>query len=98
MRWLREPDARLPRLATVLGLLGPDTFIGLARSASRLPVDTAWLDGEVVVMDAQGRSSFQAMQNDRRYAFAEGDPGRAEILAFIEQDIELPSVNRKVRA
>ena len=31
--------------------------------AARLPVDTAWLDGEVVVMEADGRTSFQALQN-----------------------------------
>lgn len=30
---------------------------------------------------------FQAMQQDRRYAFAEGDPGRAEIMAFIEAQL-----------
>jgi uncharacterized protein (DUF885 family) len=30
---------------------------------------------------------FQAMQKDRRYAFAEGDAGRAEILAFIEAQL-----------
>jgi uncharacterized protein (DUF885 family) len=30
---------------------------------------------------------FQAMQQDPRYAFAEGDPGRAQILAFIEAQL-----------
>jgi uncharacterized protein (DUF885 family) len=30
---------------------------------------------------------FQAMQQDPRYAFAEGDSGRAEILAFIEAQL-----------
>src|SRR4029078_5222152 len=33
------------------------------RSAARLPVDTAWLDGEVVVLEKDGRTSFQALQN-----------------------------------
>lgn len=38
-------------------------FPSIARCAARLPVDTAWLDGEVVVMDSQGRTSFQTLQN-----------------------------------
>jgi bifunctional non-homologous end joining protein LigD len=38
-------------------------FPALARAAARLPVKTAWLDGEVVALDAKGRSSFQALQN-----------------------------------
>jgi len=38
-------------------------FPALARDLERLPVRTAWLDGEVVVVDAQGRTSFQALQN-----------------------------------
>jgi bifunctional non-homologous end joining protein LigD len=38
-------------------------FSSVAQAAARLPVKTAWLDGEVVALDAQGRSSFQALQN-----------------------------------
>ena len=38
-------------------------FDTIARAAARLPVDNAWLDGEVVVMEPDGRSSFQALQN-----------------------------------
>jgi bifunctional non-homologous end joining protein LigD len=40
-----------------------ETFAGVARDLGTLPVKTAWLDGEVVVLDAKGRSSFQALQN-----------------------------------
>jgi bifunctional non-homologous end joining protein LigD len=40
-----------------------EKFASVARSAARLPVESAWLDGEVVVMEADGRSSFQALQN-----------------------------------
>src|SRR6185436_13306051 len=36
---------------------------GVGRAAAGLPVDAAWLDGEVVVMQPDGRSSFQALQN-----------------------------------
>jgi bifunctional non-homologous end joining protein LigD len=39
------------------------TFPSLVRVFARLPLETAWLDGEVVVLDAQGRASFQALQN-----------------------------------
>jgi bifunctional non-homologous end joining protein LigD len=38
-------------------------FPSVARALARMPVESAWVDGEVVVMDAQGRSSFQALQN-----------------------------------
>jgi len=38
-------------------------FPSVERCAARLPVETAWLDGEVVVMEADGRTSFQALQN-----------------------------------
>jgi len=38
-------------------------FPALARTLGRLTLDTACLDGEVVVVDAQGRTSFQALQN-----------------------------------
>jgi bifunctional non-homologous end joining protein LigD len=40
-----------------------DKFATIARTAARLPVETAWLDGEVVVMASDGRTSFQALQN-----------------------------------
>jgi bifunctional non-homologous end joining protein LigD len=36
---------------------------GVARAAETLPVENAWLDGEVVVLQADGRTSFQALQN-----------------------------------
>ena len=38
-------------------------FQSIADQAARLPVETAWLDGEVVKMDEHGRSSFQNLQN-----------------------------------
>jgi bifunctional non-homologous end joining protein LigD len=38
-------------------------FPSVTRALARLPVETAWVDGEVVAMDAQGHSSFQALQN-----------------------------------
>jgi bifunctional non-homologous end joining protein LigD len=38
-------------------------FPALARALARLPVHSAWLDGEVVAIDAKGRTSFQRLQN-----------------------------------
>lgn len=38
-------------------------FASIARDLAALPVERAWLDGEVVVLDRVGRSSFQALQN-----------------------------------
>jgi len=52
----------------------------LASAVARLPVEEAWIDGEVIAPDASGRSSFQALQN----AFAgEG----AERLAYYAFDL-----------
>ena len=39
------------------------TFPAVARDLAELPVKSAWIDGEVVVLDADGRTSFQALQN-----------------------------------
>lgn len=39
------------------------SFPSLVRGAARLQVESAWLDGEVVVLEADGRTSFQALQN-----------------------------------
>ncbi|HUP94495.1 MAG TPA: DNA ligase D [Burkholderiales bacterium] len=38
-------------------------FVAVERCAARLPVESAWFDGEVVVVEADGRTSFQALQN-----------------------------------
>ncbi|HKA44232.1 MAG TPA: DNA ligase D [Burkholderiales bacterium] len=38
-------------------------FPAIAKAVAALPVDTAWLDGEIVVMQASGLSSFQSLQN-----------------------------------
>ncbi len=38
-------------------------FPRLAEAAAALPLDRAWLDGEAVVFDAEGRSRFQLLQN-----------------------------------
>ena len=38
-------------------------FSDIARGLADLPLENAWVDGEVVSLDAKGRSSFQALQN-----------------------------------
>ena len=38
-------------------------FAGIAADLGKLPVRNAWIDGEAVVLDATGRTSFQALQN-----------------------------------
>jgi len=38
-------------------------FPEIVRTLADLPVESAWFDGEIVSMDAKGRSSFQALQN-----------------------------------
>jgi bifunctional non-homologous end joining protein LigD len=53
-------------------------FPGLARALARLPVDSAWLDGEVVALDARGRTSFQALQK----ALSAGESAGLTYLAF----------------
>lgn len=35
----------------------------LARTIAKLPVQSAWIDGEVIIVDDQGVPDFQALQN-----------------------------------
>jgi bifunctional non-homologous end joining protein LigD len=38
-------------------------FPTIQRAVSGLPIESGWLDGEALIMDAKGRSSFQVLQN-----------------------------------
>src|SRR5665213_302570 len=49
----------------------------IAASVAELPLSSGWLDGEVTVADAQGRTSFQRLQN------ALSEPGAREITYFV---------------
>jgi bifunctional non-homologous end joining protein LigD len=40
-----------------------DRFSQIARAAAKIPISNAILDGEVVVVDRNGRTDFQALQN-----------------------------------
>jgi bifunctional non-homologous end joining protein LigD len=45
------------------GKVWTPVLTGLAKALARLPLESAWLDGEVVVMDEKGNTSFNALQN-----------------------------------
>lgn len=54
------------RMYTRAGNDWTDKWAQIAAAAAELPVREAWLDGEVVALDAQGNVSFQALQNMAR--------------------------------
>lgn len=86
------------RAYTRSGLDWSDRFADIVAEATRLNVDSALLDGEAVVMDADGRSSFQGLQGALK-----GAPGRIDYIAFdlLELDGQdltgLPLTERKAR-
>ncbi len=86
------------RAYTRSGLDWSDKFAGIVGQAAKLKVRSALIDGEAVVMDADGRSSFQALQGALK-----GAPGTIDYIAFdlLELDGEdltgLPLVERKAK-
>jgi bifunctional non-homologous end joining protein LigD len=56
------PSAAAKRAYTRSALDWSDRFPSILSEASKLKVGSALIDGEAVVLDAQGRSSFQALQ------------------------------------
>ena len=76
-RMLARLIKRDARLFTRSGKDWTERLPQLVRELKRLKLDESWLDGEVVVLRADGRSSFQALQN----AF---DAGRdSEIVYYV---------------
>jgi bifunctional non-homologous end joining protein LigD len=57
---VRDGEARI---ITRRGKDWTDRFTTVAREAAKLPLGEAILDGEVVVLEPDGRTSFQALQN-----------------------------------
>ena len=53
-------------------------FLAISEALTALPAESAILDGEAVVFDGQGRSSFQALQN----ALARGSAARVDLVLF----------------
>ncbi|AMK23127.1 DNA ligase D [Sphingobium sp. TKS] len=86
------------RAYTRSGLDWSDRFAGILADALKLKVGSALIDGEAVVLDAEGRSSFQALQGALK-----GAPGNIDYYAFdlLELDGEdltgLPLVDRKAK-
>ncbi len=61
-RILAAIDGGKARLLTRHAKDWSDRFAGVGRAAAALPVERALLDGEVVVLGPDGRTSFQALQ------------------------------------
>jgi len=86
------------RAYTRSGLDWSDRFAGILSEAVKLKVSSALIDGEAIVVDADGRSSFQALQGALK-----GAPGTIDYVAFdlLELDGEdltsLPLIERKER-
>lgn len=59
------------------GLDWSEKFAGLVDEAAALDIGSALIDGEAVVLDADGRTSFQALQNALK-----GSPERIDYFAF----------------
>lgn len=84
------------RAYTRSGLDWSGRFPSILSEARKLTVGSALIDGEAVVIDAEGRSSFQALQNALK-----GDPASIDFYAFdlLELDGEdltrLPLLERK---
>ena len=72
---VRDGEARL---ITRHGKDWTDRFAPIARAAEQLPVSEAILDGEVVVLEPDGTTSFQSLQN----ALAENRQGDLVYFAF----------------
>jgi bifunctional non-homologous end joining protein LigD len=71
-------STRRARLLTRKGLDGTHRMPGVAQAATQLPVHTAILDGEVVVLDEKGGTSFANLQA----AFDEGAKHALTYYAF----------------
>jgi bifunctional non-homologous end joining protein LigD len=98
-RMLARLTKRDARLLTRSGKDWTEKLPHLVRELKRLKLDESWLDGEIVVLREDGRSSFQRLQN----AFESGRD--AEIVYFVfdapflkGQDLRaLPLAERKER-
>ena len=86
------------RAYTRSGLDWSDKFDGILAAAGALPVRSALIDGEAVVVDADGRSSFQALQGALKGAPATIDYFAFDLLELNGEDLtNLPLTERKER-
>lgn len=80
------------------GLDWSDKFDGILAEAGALPVRSALIDGEAVVVDADGRSSFHALQGALKGAPATIDYFAFDLLELNGEDLtNLPLTERKER-
>ena len=77
-RMLCRKDGEKVRIFSRNGNDWTAKFPALATSIARLPLKSAWIDGEIVVPDATGRTSFQALQN----ALSDEDGSKLQYFAF----------------
>lgn len=77
-RFLARIERKRAHLISRNGRDWTGKFPDIVRDLVRLPVEQGWLDGELVVLDDEGRSSFQALQN----ALAGGDGGHLAYFVF----------------
>ncbi|WP_281408994.1 DNA ligase D [Mesorhizobium sp. B2-8-9] len=84
------------RAYTRSGLDWSDRFPSILAEARKLKVRSALIDGEAVVMDKEGRSSFQALQNALKGAPASIDFYAFDLLQLDGEDLtRLPLLQRK---
>ncbi len=79
-RFLVRLERKRARLISRNGKEWTASFPGIVKELATLPAKQAWLDGELVVLDSQGRSTFQGLQNAL-------SGGRARNLAFFVFDL-----------
>ena len=88
----------LARAYTRSGLDWSEKFAGIVNEAATLDVRSALLDGEAIVMDENGRSSFQALQNALKGAPASIDFVAFDLLELDGDDLTgLPLTARKTK-
>jgi bifunctional non-homologous end joining protein LigD len=86
------------RAYTRSGLDWSEKFGGIVDQAAKLKVRSAVIDGEAVVMDAEGRSSFQALQGALKGATGTIDYFAFDLLELDGEDLTgLPLVERKAK-
>ncbi len=79
-RFLVRIEKKRAQLISRNGKEWTASFPGVVKELAALPVKQAWLDGELVVQDDEGRSTFQGLQNAL-------SGGRARNLAFFAFDL-----------
>jgi bifunctional non-homologous end joining protein LigD len=86
------------RAYTRSGLDWSDRFPGILEEAAKLKVGSALIDGEAVVVDADGRTSFQALQGALKGAPASIDYFAFDLLELDGEDLTgIPLVERKTK-